>query len=78
MIRKIGSSCIQLIDTLLLQFYIYLLDFKLGHWINFLNIKIGRHAKFVFFVVLLCLFNIERTIHYFDVYFEACGLLFEI
>ena len=78
MIRKIGCSCIQLVDSLLLQLNINLFDLKLGHRVNFLNIEISRHAKFVLSVVLFCFFDIERAIHDFDVDFKACGLLFEI
>lgn len=78
MIRKIGCSRIQLVDSLLLQLNINLFDFKLGHRVNFLNIEISRHAKLVLSVVLFCLFGIERAIHYFQVNFKACGLLFEI
>ena len=77
-ISEIGSSCIELVDALLLELDVDLFDLELGHRVYLLDVKVGRHAVLVLFVVLFGLLYVEWTVHDLDVHFQASRLLLKV
>ena len=78
MVGEIGSYRVELVDFLLLAIIVHVLDLKLGHWVELLDLKIRRHAKLMLLEVLFGFLNVIWAVHYFKVDLEAGRLLFEV
>ena len=70
--------CIELFYSFLLKIIFTVFDLIKCSWVDLLLFKIRRNFILILLKVLFCLLDIKRAIHYFDFYFQARLLLFEI